>query len=805
MRATAALPLPRVAPAIYVSSLVVLLLGLGLGLLVARPAAAQTPAPSLLGYGQTGTGVITAPGRGEHYFTGCADETISLTVTADETDGKRFAPRVELYHGADERDALASAVAAAGTDTVSLNGIALPTSGPYIIVVSGRSRSDQGGYTLALTGTLDGDPLPDDSFLTLNLQYGDRVRGTIAADAAQHWNFRGCEGDEIMVELAADDFVPQLELFSPIAEFAIATAAVALTDDTASATLVRTLPANNSFNLIVSGASESDAGDYSLTLTLVGEATPHPTPTVTSTVTPTEKPAVTAVATPTPEAEATSESGPRGRRGIPNPKTTPRPEATSTVPRATPTATPTTRPTATPTATPEFIMPGVGESVFQVFEISSREGPANFVAYSPDGSVIATAGADGAVRVYSPGRLQMTLLGHTAAVNHIAFSPNGSWLASAGDDGTVRLWDEEGNEAITLEMPADDVTSVAFSPDSNSLVATTRAGDVLVWDVADQAIRLTLAGHEAPVYSAAFSPNGSSIATGDGGGVVRIWNASNGVLRQTLPVNVGPGSSDPILSVVFDNASVTVITGGVIGVNAASVQVWDVATGDPIAEFVGQREWGSTATISPDGAYIFSAGRAAPGHDGPISGSARVWNATTGELVVAFIGYQNSVIAANFSPNGDELLTSDGYNVYIWPAPMLEVFAAAYGEPIGVQVPVPTVAATATPTPTRTATPTVSPDASPTPFLPSNKLEVFCSVTIDRLNLRPGPGTNFNPPLTVLDTAAFLVAVGRNADSSWLQVVVLDDTWVVAYTGWVSADYVFCVGDLSAVPVVEVE
>ena len=64
------------------------------------------------------------------------------------------------------------------------------------------------------------------------------------------------------------------------------------------------------------------------------------------------------------------------------------------------------------------------------------------LAFSADGSRLATASGDGTVRVWDPrsGEQLLLLRGHKGAVSSVAFSPDGSRLASAGADGTVRMW-----------------------------------------------------------------------------------------------------------------------------------------------------------------------------------------------------------------------------------------------------------------------------------------------------------------------------------------------------------------------------
>jgi serine/threonine protein kinase len=110
--------------------------------------------------------------------------------------------------------------------------------------------------------------------------------------------------------------------------------------------------------------------------------------------------------------------------------------------------------------------------------------PAEYRLHGPDGSAygltfdrpgicVATAGADGVVKVWNVVTGQMTHLfrGHDGWATGVSFSPDGARLASAGKDGMIRLWDvrpdvdgDQGRPLKTLTGHDGMVFGVAFSP-----------------------------------------------------------------------------------------------------------------------------------------------------------------------------------------------------------------------------------------------------------------------------------------------------------------------------------------------------
>ncbi|WP_344306556.1 hypothetical protein [Fodinicola feengrottensis] len=304
-------------------------------------------------------------------------------------------------------------------------------------------------------------------------------------------------------------------------------------------------------------------------------------------------------------------------------------------------------------------------------------------AYSPNGKVLATAGVDESVRLWSvtdphhPSSLAL-LTGHSNVVNAVAFSPDGTMLASAGSDGTVRLWGVANPRHPVTEgvlRCAAAVTSVAFAPDGRTLAAAQENGATQLWLVGHPRLAGTIPG-TAAVLSVAFGHDGGTLATATADHLVRLWDVAD-LSHPTSDASL-TGAADSVNSVAFSPDGRELAGAS----RDHTVRLWDVAVPSqpsPLAT-VSQDNQVLSVAFSPDGRTIAT---------GAVDHTVRRWDLTDPRQPVALPvlgGQTDEINAVAFSPDGRTLATaSSDHTVWLHdlPGPMLAghtdtVNAAAY-------------------------------------------------------------------------------------------------------------------------------
>jgi WD40 repeat protein len=189
-------------------------------------------------------------------------------------------------------------------------------------------------------------------------------------------------------------------------------------------------------------------------------------------------------------------------------------------------------------------------------------------ALDPSGRFVVTVGHDRFARMYSvaTGRL-VHRLPQKALVHCAVFRPDGSLIATCGHEGVVRLWTLGGRLVRRLRGPEEGqaIIAAAFSPDGKFVVGGVHDGTARLWKVATGQLVATMFGHNNALTSVAFSPDGKEIVTGGLDNVARTW------LSTGRPERLFPGHTRPIDAVAFSRDGQFVATAGEDG----TARLWE--------------------------------------------------------------------------------------------------------------------------------------------------------------------------------------------------------------------------------------
>jgi WD40 repeat protein len=270
------------------------------------------------------------------------------------------------------------------------------------------------------------------------------------------------------------------------------------------------------------------------------------------------------------------------------------------------------------------------------------------VAFSADRTTLATAHADGAIKLWDlgTGQERNSLAGQPANVGFLAFADHDRAVVFRGGNGTARVWHPLTGVTRTVlardDVPRSGLTATDVSADG-TLLATVHDGGgcdtlVRVRDLAAQrdVVRFNNADGHEEVYALAFAPDGRTLALADQAGAVKLLDAATGKPRAILG-----GRSDSVGSLAWTSDGRALAACVVRPPRPVTVRVWNVATGKIEAELAPFAAAVTDLVFSPDG------GSLAAFEDG--SGRLTVWAPATGKrrAEVRIGGYRGSAFLAD--------------------------------------------------------------------------------------------------------------------------------------------------------------
>jgi WD40 repeat protein len=288
--------------------------------------------------------------------------------------------------------------------------------------------------------------------------------------------------------------------------------------------------------------------------------------------------------------------------------------------------------------------------------MDSGQGGADAIVYSPDGTMLATGGSDGTIRLWdaADGKERRRIIASKKGIRSIAFSPDGNKLAAGSDEDSLRLWDvATGRQIRAFGEKQVQFSPVAFSRDGKLLAAGYGDGTFSVWDATSGEEKHLLRAGVGRARSVAFSPDGKTLATAVlWDGCLRLWDVASG--REKITAE-GPHGPIPLLRFAADKK--TLISAGF----DRNILWWDLATQTPHRRFTWTTNSFNGIALSPDANTLAVADHA--------TFEVCLWDVRTGKSEKLPFKHKKGITNVVFSPDG-RLLASSGQDgaIHVWDA-----------------------------------------------------------------------------------------------------------------------------------------
>ena len=291
------------------------------------------------------------------------------------------------------------------------------------------------------------------------------------------------------------------------------------------------------------------------------------------------------------------------------------------------------------------------------------------ISFHPKNTTIATASErDNKIILWSEGNKDWDvkiLSGHKGNINYITFSPDGQILASASDDGTVKFWNSaKGTPIHTLDTKKQSVQHVSFSLDGKIIATTDKNNLLQLWSLNNLKQEIQLPNQIKGSVSK-FIPNSNIIATTVDYNrklkqyySIKLWNVTDG--KEIKELNEHKGSIYAI-SVSQDGKFIASASAD------QTIKVWDVDgnKSQSIKTLKGHKSEVRDVSFSPDGKILASSSA---------DNTIKFWDTQNYHEIATLRGHNAPVFSIGFSINDNGRFLASGGNdktVLLWKLDVL--------------------------------------------------------------------------------------------------------------------------------------
>jgi WD40 repeat protein len=213
--------------------------------------------------------------------------------------------------------------------------------------------------------------------------------------------------------------------------------------------------------------------------------------------------------------------------------------------------------------------PVVSTTLRSQITFTGHQGTVRSVAWSPDGSMLASGADDKQVLLWGTDGVIQQKLAHSVAVWALAWSPDSQRLVTGASNQVTFFQRTDGKVLMTLTPDGPGmVTSLAWTPhEQMQLVAGLTDNRAIVWNPVTYESQTTFTGHTTAVEGVSWDASGQTVASCSTGGVVRVWNAVGGKELHGLYLD----AQLPMTAIAFAPAGTLLAVGG----NDGIVRIWN--------------------------------------------------------------------------------------------------------------------------------------------------------------------------------------------------------------------------------------